>query len=361
MLHRLSMTSRIQLHVVGILLSCAALAACSEAAEEAPAQGGSPQTAGAAGAKNDGGAHAGGTSSNGGTRTDTAGAGGSSEPVVELHGRCAAGTRIGDFSAVLEPEVTVVRGQVWNAAVATRVTTEVAREGDCWLVKSESPHCETSCAGSEVCSADARCVPAPASRSVGKVVMRGLLAAVEMSPLMPGNNYFVSGDFPEKGFDPGSAIALEAAGGDVSGFSLHGVGVENLELPEADWVISKGHPFTLSWSQGSVSDAVVRVSFNVDQHGSAPVNLACETADDGELTVDAKLIDALIDAGVTGFPSGHVTRETVDSVSVDSGCIELSIGAHVRRGLGVEGYVACTKQADCPDGKTCNLKLQRCE
>ena len=263
--------------------------------------------------------------------------------------------------SVLEPDVTTVRGQVWNRALATRVTTEVAREGDCWLTKSESPRCATPCSGTDVCGAEERCVPASVSRSVGDVKVTGLAAPVAMSPLMPGNNYFVSGDFPARGFEPGASIDLSATGGDLEPFELHGIGVEGLELPADDWILRADVPFVVTWQAGTTKGAVVRVSLNVDQHGSAPVNLACETADDGELSIDAVLVNALLEAGVTGFPSGHVNRETVDSVQLANGCIELSVGAHVRRGLGVDGYVACTKQSDCPEGKTCNLKLQRCE
>lgn len=204
-------------------------------------------------------------------------------------------------------------------------------------------------------------MPAQVSRSVGDVTISGLARPVQMSPLMPGNNYFVSGQFPAQGFEPGAAVRLQAAGGDLKPFTLRGVGVEQLELPEAAWLLERDKPFVVTWNAGSVAEAVVRVSFNVDQHGTAPLVLSCETEDDGEISIDTALINALLDAGVTGFPSGHVNRETVDSIQQGSACIELAIGAHVRRGLKVAGYTACMKQSDCPDGQTCNLQLQRCE
>lgn len=278
-----------------------------------------------------------------------------------LHGRCASGTRTGDFSAVLEPDVTTVRGQVWDKPSSSRILTEVLRKGDCWLTKSENPHCSPSCSGSETCGADNQCTSAPLSRSVGTVTISGLAQAVEMQPLMPGNNYFVSGDFPAQGFSAGSQVTLAAAGGDLKPFALRGVGVAQLELPEAEWLLEPDKAFTVSWNVGAETEAVVRVSLNVDQHGTAPLNLACETADDGELTIDVELINALLKAGVTGFPSGHVNRETVDSTKQGSACVELAIGAHVRRGLKVAGYTACMKPSDCPEGKKCNLQLERCE
>jgi hypothetical protein len=262
---------------------------------------------------------------------------------------------------VLEPDVTTVRGQVWDKPSSSRIVTEVARQGDCWLTKSENPRCSPSCSGTETCGADGQCAPTPLSRSVGDVTLSGLARAVKMSPLMPGNNYFVSGDFPARGFEPEANILLEAAGGDLQPFSLRGMGVAQLELPAADWQLERGKPFVVTWNAGSVPAAVVRISLNVDQHGSAPLALGCETPDDGELSIDARLVDALLDAGVTGFPSGHVNRETVDSIEQGQACVELAIGAHVRRGLKVAGYTACMKQSDCPSGQTCNLELQRCE
>lgn len=262
---------------------------------------------------------------------------------------------------MLEPDITTVRGQVWDKPSSSRILTEVARDGDCWLTKSENPRCSPSCSGTETCSASGECVAAPLSRSVGDVSISGLARAVKMSPLMPGNNYFATGEFPAHGFEPGAAILLEAAGADLKAFTLRGTGVAQLELPEADWLIERDKPFVVTWNAGQVAEAVVRVAFNVDQHGTAPLVLGCETPDDGELSIGASLINALLDAGVTGFPSGHVNRETVDSTVQGSACVELAIGAHVRRGLKVAGYTACMKQSDCPDGLTCNLQLQRCE
>jgi hypothetical protein len=89
--------------------------------------------------------------------------------------------------------------------------------------------------------------------------------------------------------------------------------------------------------------------------------MTCLTEDDGELEITAKLIDALLDAGISGFPTGNVYRETLDSVELDAGCVELGVGAHEQRTLKVAGYVPCMKQADCPDGQTCNVALERCE
>lgn len=306
-----------------------------------------------------GGPATGGTAADGGM--DSGGAADGGQPPTPLRGRCAVGTRTGDFSAVLEPDVTTVRGQVWDKPARSRILTEVARNGDCWLTKSENPRCSPSCSGTETCSADGVCVPVPISRSVGDVSILGLARPVKMSPLMPGNNYFVAGEFPAHGFEPGAAVLLEAVGADLKPFTLSGIGVAQLELPEAAWLLERDEPFVVTWNAGAVPEAVVRVAFNVDQHGTAPLVLGCETKDDGELSIDAGLINALLDAGVTGFPSGHVNRETVDSVRQGDACVELAIGAHVRRGLKVAGYTACVRQSDCPDGQTCNLQLQRCE
>lgn len=316
-----------------LALACAATSACSE-------------SDGASGGPSTGDSEAGGD--------------GPARPTVP-RGRCAAGTRTGDFSVVREPDVTTVRGQVWDKAVSSRLVTEVASDGDCRLSRSENPRCSPSCDGSETCTAQGQCVVPRLSQGVGKVAISGLARPVEMEPLLPGNNYFAAADLPMPGFEPKAAIALTADGAGSPGFQLVGIGSEGLELPSEAWVLTPGQPFVVTWNAGSVAAAVVRVALNVDQHGTAPLSLSCETADDGELHIAASLVDALLAAGVTGFPSGHVNRETIDHAAYGAGCVELAIGAHVRRGLGVAGYTACTKAGDCPEGKTCNVKLQRCE
>lgn len=351
------------------LLALGCSLACSEDGATPDASAGAGGSAGSHATSS--GASSGGSKASGGTAAATtggsggkaaqAGAGGAAAP--ELRGACPDGTRLGGFEAVLEQDYTSVRGKLLNAVVRTTILTEVASSSECKLVKAENPYCSGGCESGQVCSSDAKCVAAPVSQSVGQVELAGLAAAVRMLPVVPGNNYFVSGDveFPHPGFLPGAAIALTATGADLPGFSLSGKGVAALELAQGDWVLERTQAFLVTWTEDSVEDATLRITLRVDQHGNSPVTLTCVTADDGELEIPSTLVDALLDAGVTGFPTGQVYRETLDSVELSAGCVELAMSAHQQRTLRVAGYVPCRKQQDCPEGKTCNLQLERCE
>ena len=348
------------------LLAVSGSLACSEDDATPDASGGAGGSAGSpagAGTSTGGSKASGGTAAVAGSGGSPAQAGAAGAAVTDLRGPCADGTRLGGFEAMLEQDYTSIRGKVLNAVVSSAILTELASDSGCKLVKAENPYCSGGCDSGQVCSSDAKCVAAAVSQSVGNVAISGLAAAATMKPVVPGNNYFVSGDieFPHPGFEPGSATALTATGGDLPGFSLYGKGVAALALAQGDWILERTKPFLVTWTKGGVEEASLRITLRVDQHGTSPVTLTCVTDDDGELEVSATLVDALLDAGVTGFPTGQVYRETVDSVELGAGCVELAMAAHQQRTLRVAGYVPCRKQQDCPDGKTCNLPLERCE
>jgi hypothetical protein len=322
-------------------------------------------TAGKSGNEGGGGSSAGkgpSTSGSAGKGGSEGGSGGEA-PDPGLRGPCKDGTRLGGFDATIEEDYTTISGKVLNKFVRSTILTEVKADEECRLIKAENPYCSPSCGSGTVCSSDQECVDAALSQSVGVVEIAGFLKPVSMKPVVPGNNYFVSGDvdFPHPGFEPGAAAVLTAPGGDLPGFTLRGTGVAKLELTEGAFELERGKPFKVAWTAGDIDAARVRVTLRVDQHGNSPVTMTCISKDDGELEVAAALVDALLDAGITGFPSGNVYRETVDSVDLDAGCVDFSVGAHEQRALKVAGYVPCTKQADCPEGTTCNTMLERCE
>jgi hypothetical protein len=350
--------------VVALLL----LQACSSGSEPDDPGGASGSAGMASAGKNMGGASSAGTTSTpGGAGSsaggETAGAGGTAGGPPVLRGPCKSGTRIGGFDATLEDDYTTISGKVLNKLVRSTILTEVESDDACTLLKAENPYCSGGCASGEVCSSDSVCVASALSQSVGDVAIAGFAQPVTMKPVVPGNNYFVSGDveFPHPGFEPGAPAMLTAQGADLPGFTLRGTGVASLALAAGDWQLERGKPFAISWDEGSVAEARLRVTLRVDQHGNSPVTMTCLTEDDGELEIAAKLIDALLDAGISGFPTGNVYRETIDSVELDAGCVEFGVGAHEQRTLKVAGYVPCMKQADCPEGTTCNVALERCE
>ncbi|KIG12491.1 hypothetical protein DB30_01308 [Enhygromyxa salina] len=107
-------------------------------------------------------------------------------------------------------------------------------------------------------------------------------------------------------------------------------------------------------------EASFYLTINVDQHGLSPATLECEGPDSGSFEVPAAVIDALLSAGVSGFPTGHAYRRTVDSTQADTGCVEFQIRAHRAATLEVGGHTPCTNDVDCPDGQTCDIMKETC-
>ncbi len=100
----------------------------------------------------------------------------------------------------------------------------------------------------------------------------------------------------------------------------------------------------------------------IDQHGNSPVALLCTFADAGTGIVPGALIDQLLTAGVSGFPNGTLRRQTIDSTTLDAGCVELVVGlTREPEGVSVAGHVPCQSTADCPPGLTCNVPIETCQ
>ena len=69
----------------------------------------------------------------------------------------------------------------------------------------------------------------------------------------------------------------------------------------------------------------------------------------------------LVDAGVTGFPSGSLERRTADRAEAGAGCLDLAVSIPLDVPVDVVGYTPCVSDEDCPEGMECNEELQICE
>ena len=81
----------------------------------------------------------------------------------------------------------------------------------------------------------------------------------------------------------------------------------------------------------------------------------------GGLALAVVLVGAMLAAGVTGFPSGSITRRTADHAAAGAGCMDLTVASGRTVPVDVIGYTPCVSDAECPDGQTCDLELQICE
>lgn len=283
------------------------------------------------------------------------------EGSAELDGRCDVAHRIGGFEVGTDDQFTTVTGQVKASIVQSIFLEDIGATESCRLIRRTNPFCDPACTSPDICSVDMKCVPAPVAKSVGTVQVTGLAAGVSMEPAQPGSRYFFT-KLPHPGMVAGQTVALTAAGADLSGFSLHGEGVDQVELPEGAWTLERGQPIELAWTPGSNAEKTrVRATLNIDQHGATPVTMQCEFPDSGAGTIAAELVDGLLDAGISGFPNGNVYRETADKVELAEGCVDFVVFAHAQRELVAAGHIPCKTNAECKAaGLVCDLPSESC-
>jgi hypothetical protein len=287
-------------------------------------------------------------------------AGGGEEGPISLDGPCAMGTAFGTFLVEAQDEFSLVDGAVANGVVPVSVLAEVAREGDCVLWRRDNPFCDPPCLAGDTCDHDGQCIPFPANQDVGTVTVSGLAEPVEMTPLQPGNRYSFT-DLPNPAFAPGAEIRLRSTGGAVGRLALDGRGFSPV-VPEGDtWLLAAGQALAVRWdAAGAAEGTRVGLRINVDQHGNTPVTLVCDAPDTGSAEIPRGLVDALLDAGISGYPNGRITRATTDRADVREGCVELRVGSPRSMDVRVDGHVPCDNAGECPDGQTCDLAENTC-
>ncbi len=278
---------------------------------------------------------------------------------VELAGECPMESHIGAFTVADYGDYTIAEGSVSDAIVPVTVLTAGTAAGDCQLFKRENPFCEGGCESDETCGLDGICVPYPSSLDVGQVSIAGLVRDVVMDPIQPGDKYFDT-SLPQPAAASGDLLQLRVEDSNYGNFDLHGIAVEPLVLPETTLVLAEGQDLTVNWT-ASPGRARVELRLSIDQHGSSPSTLVCDFEDDGEGLVPAAAIDALVVAGVTGFPNGSLARRTVDQAEMDPGCVDLVTQSRRNPPVRVAGFTPCTDDEDCPEGLTCNLAIEICE
>jgi len=281
---------------------------------------------------------------------------------VPLRGACDQDVRLGVFTVDSNEDYASVAGSVADGVVPTDILTELLTEGDCTIWRRENPFCDPGCDPGYTCSLDGACVPYPANQAVGTVTIDGLLAEVSMEPVEPGATYFDT-SLPNPPWAPGGVATLQSGGGAHAPFTLHGVTPEGMQITDAMWQLVPGEALDVQWSPAPEGVRTeVQLALRIDQHGLTPSTLRCTFADTGSGVVPASVLDALIDVGLTGFPSGILTRQSVDSTDLDGGgCAELRLQSSQLAEVGIEGYTPCRRDEDCPDGQECNEVLERCE
>ena len=297
----------------------------------------------------------------GGEGGEGSGDSGPDPDTVALDGVCADDVHYGNFTVESTPSYAYINGAVTNGVVPATILTALTTVGDCTLWRRENPYCDPSCDPGYTCDFDGSCVEYPEGQDLGTVTVDGLLSPVSMDPVDPGALYFNTslGNPP---WDPGSLVTLQTGGGVYDPITLYGVAPDDLTVETTEWVVTQGQPLAVAWTApASTSRAKVRVTVNIDQHGTTPVTAVCWFDDDGAAEVPSEVIDGLVTLGVTGFPSGTIARQTVDNAAAGAGCADLTLSSSRTPTVSVYGYTPCFSSEDCPEGTECNLELQRCE
>ncbi len=280
---------------------------------------------------------------------------------VPLGGSCAMEVDLGGFVVEALEDGANVDGKVADGVVPSAVLELVTAEGDCTIHRQLTPYCDPPCEAGDTCTFEGECVPYPENQDLGTVSVSGLVEPVELEPLVPGYTYYNT-SLPSPPFEPGALVTLEMPGGTYGPQTLYGVGVEPLTGLEEEWLVESGVDKVITWDPpAGGARSRVRVRMSIDQHGATPGRLECVFEDTGTGTVPGAILAALVDAGVTGFPSASARRFTADQADLGVGCMDLEVSAPVDVGLDVANYTPCLADEDCPKGEDCNEELQICE
>ncbi len=280
---------------------------------------------------------------------------------VSLDGVCPLAERHGGFVLESYEGYSIIDGSVAEGVIPITILTESTTLGDCTLWVKPNPFCDPPCENGDVCDLDDTCIAYPESQDLGTVTMTGLDVEVAMEPVSPGYSYFHT-SLPHPAWQTDALVTLFTQGGAYDPVKLHGFGVADLVPTDDQWLIVEGVDLAVTWEPGAEgSRGEVAFSLNIDQHGVTPTTLKCAFEDDGEGSVPASLVDALIGAGVTGFPNGTLSRRTADRTEIGSGCMDFVASSPRGVDVRVDGFVPCTSSRDCPEGQECNLEIQICE
>lgn len=280
-----------------------------------------------------------------------------SEPLAYIP--CDREQRIGGFTFTLAQDYSGFSGQVMDGVVPANVPTVAAVEGDCLLLRARQLFCDPPCVPGETCGTAGSCLPYPESISVGEVDVGGLIEPFAVAAKW-GNHYNNPGTMPHPGYEAGSEITLSAAGDTLEAFQLQGVGVSSLDLlgTSGQVDVAPGGDVNVAWVPGPVTAGVrVHIEMNINNHGSTSAWIACDVLDTGEYAIPATLVDALFDAGVSGFPSLEIARQSIDATVLSLGCVDFKVTSSRNLQVNLLGVQSCTKDSECPNGQVCTVEL----
>jgi len=203
---------------------------------------------------------------------------------------------------------------------------EVLRAGDCVFLRAVWDQlCDPPCTWPQYCEVDT-CVGRPPRLSGGKVVVTGLKTGLTLEETTEYHYYAATFDpEPTAGdvFDEGTVVTATAEGADLPSFSVRTRGVAEMSSGlGCDAKLEAGKPVVVTWQAGTQGDRVF-FSIRSPNHGTQFSRIECETADDGELVVDASLVDLYVPDFHPAGDGWVLTRTSTGFVDLPQGRVEL--------------------------------------
>ena len=158
-------------------------------------------------------------------------------------------------------------------------------------------------------------------------------------------------------YPPAEDGALVTLTGEINGspLSIQTSGISPISVDTADLPIGGEDDVVVLWSApGGDSQSEMELLVDISHHGGVKGKVICTTADDGEHTIPASIIDDLIDLGVAGFPTLTYHR-VARGTSAAPHEIEFRVEQNVQISVAIDGLVSCTFDEDCPDGEVCQV------
>jgi hypothetical protein len=258
------------------------------------------------------------------------------------------------------PAFSTVQGTVYDGASPEMIVWKLKQEANgCKLLIPEVPFCSPGC-GTQACVESGKCAPYPTKVDLGMVHVKGL-GSSEFDMESIGATYSVPGSvtLPYPPAAEGAVVQLSAPGGSLGAIALQTKAIKPLVVPDGNLHPVAGQPLALTWTAPGQADvARIEVKVDLSHHGGIRGKIECTVADTGSLQIPASQITELLGLGVSGYPTVLIDRVSTGSASTSRGQVQLKITSAVEHELQIDGLTSCTKNEECPTGKTCAVDLK---
>jgi len=184
---------------------------------------------------------------------------------------------------------------------------EVARAGECVLLRYTPALCDPACEGGAVCVDTNTCAPPADFAYAGAIRFAGLRAAVEL--IGQDGYYYASDALPADLFDDDATVSVTLAGAEIAAHTISARGVAPL-VPDlvSSITLEPGQDHVVRWTPAA-GDARIRLTLNGNNAGhGAPYAgiIECDSPDvAGAVTIAAALVDGFPPTQAWTVCAGH--------------------------------------------------------